>query len=131
MIYLPNDRGQGLVEYGLILALVAIVIIVALALLGPQIGNVFSRTTTPPERAHVLLLETVGQLYKELGAWRKHLAVLAFKGGMSQRAVADAVQVSRRTIQVWIEETDREMARMQTPQDQSCMPDGYDDVEAA
>lgn len=96
-----------------------------------QIGNVFSRTTTPPERAHVLLLETVGQLYKELGAWRKHLAVLAFKGGMSQRAVADAVQVSRRTIQVWIEETDREMARMQTPQDQSCMPDGYDDVEAA
>ena len=42
MIYLPNDRGQGLVEYGLILALVAIVIIVALALLGPQIGNVFS-----------------------------------------------------------------------------------------
>ena len=33
MIYLPNERGQGLVEYGLILALVAIVIIVALALL--------------------------------------------------------------------------------------------------
>ena len=96
-----------------------------------QIGNVFSRTTTPPERAHVLLLETVGHLYKELGAWRKHLAVLAFKGGMSQREVAIAVQVSRRTVQVWIEETDREVVRMQTPQDQSCMPDGYDDVEAA
>lgn len=96
-----------------------------------QIGNVFSRTTAPPARAQILLLETVGHLYKELGAWRKHLAVLAFKGGMSQRAVADAVQVSRRTVQKWIEETEGEVARMHTPQDQSCMPDGYDEVEAA
>ncbi len=36
------QRGQGLVEYALILVLVAIVIIVILAILGPAIGNVFS-----------------------------------------------------------------------------------------
>lgn len=35
-------RGQGLVEYALILVLVAVVVIVILAVLGPQIGNVFS-----------------------------------------------------------------------------------------
>ena len=42
MLYLPREEGQGLVEYALILALVAIVVIVILALLGPAIGNVFS-----------------------------------------------------------------------------------------
>lgn len=36
------EHGQGLVEYALILLLVAIVVIVALALLGPAIGNLFS-----------------------------------------------------------------------------------------
>jgi pilus assembly protein Flp/PilA len=36
-------KGQGLVEYALILVLVAIVIIVILSVLGPAIGNVFSR----------------------------------------------------------------------------------------
>ncbi len=34
--------GQGLVEYALILALVAVVIIVILALLGPAVGNMYS-----------------------------------------------------------------------------------------
>ncbi len=42
MLYLPNERGQGLVEYALILALVAIVVIVILVALGPAIGNAFS-----------------------------------------------------------------------------------------
>jgi pilus assembly protein Flp/PilA len=45
MIYLPRDEGQGLVEYALILVLVAIVVIAILAVLGPQIGNIFSRIT--------------------------------------------------------------------------------------
>ncbi len=36
------EDGQGLVEYALILIMVAIVVIVALALLGPAIGNIFS-----------------------------------------------------------------------------------------
>lgn len=34
--------GQGLVEYALVLVLVAIVCVVILAALGPAIGNVFS-----------------------------------------------------------------------------------------
>ena len=43
MLYMPREEGQGLVEYALILVLVAIVVIVILSLLGPVIGNVFSR----------------------------------------------------------------------------------------
>jgi pilus assembly protein Flp/PilA len=42
MLYLPSENGQGIVEYALILVLVAITVIVILALLGPAIGNVFS-----------------------------------------------------------------------------------------
>ncbi len=36
-------EGQGLVEYALILLLVAIVVIAILTLLGPQIGSMFSQ----------------------------------------------------------------------------------------
>jgi pilus assembly protein Flp/PilA len=42
MLFLPREKGQGLVEYALILVLVAIVVIAILMLLGPIIGNVFS-----------------------------------------------------------------------------------------
>ena len=42
MLFLPREKGQGLVEYALILVLVAIVVIAILVLLGPIIGNVFS-----------------------------------------------------------------------------------------
>lgn len=41
-----DRRGQGLVEYALILILVAVVVIIILAILGPAIGNVFSRVMT-------------------------------------------------------------------------------------
>lgn len=37
-----QEKGQGLVEYALILVLVAIVVIATLMVLGPIIGNVFS-----------------------------------------------------------------------------------------
>jgi len=37
-----DESGQGLVEYALILVLVAIVVLIALALLGPAVGNIFS-----------------------------------------------------------------------------------------
>lgn len=37
-----SQRGQGLVEYALILLLVAVAVIVALALLGPAISNMYS-----------------------------------------------------------------------------------------
>ncbi len=42
MLIAPKEKGQGLVEYALILVLVAIVVIAVLMLLGPLIGNVFS-----------------------------------------------------------------------------------------
>ncbi len=44
-MYLPREEGQGLVEYALILVLVALVVIAILAVIGPQIGNVFSKVT--------------------------------------------------------------------------------------
>ncbi len=37
-----GEEGQGLVEYGLVLLLVAVVVIAILVLLGPQIGSLFS-----------------------------------------------------------------------------------------
>ena len=43
MLFLSRENGQGLVEYALVLVLVAIVVIAILTLLGPQIGNVFSQ----------------------------------------------------------------------------------------
>ena len=43
MLELRNEKGQGLVEYALILVLVAMVVIAVLLLLGPVIGNAFSR----------------------------------------------------------------------------------------
>lgn len=42
---LVRERGQGLVEYALILVLVAVVVIAVLTLLGPQIANTFSMVT--------------------------------------------------------------------------------------
>ncbi|HEV2237147.1 MAG TPA: hypothetical protein VGR57_10845 [Ktedonobacterales bacterium] len=38
-----HQRGQGLVEYSLIILLVAIAVVAILALLGPAIGNIFSQ----------------------------------------------------------------------------------------
>ena len=42
MLFAPKEKGQGLVEYALIPVLVAIVVIVILAIMGPAIGNIFS-----------------------------------------------------------------------------------------
>ena len=41
MKFAPKEKGQGLVEYALILVLVAIAVIVALSLLGGQVRDVF------------------------------------------------------------------------------------------
>lgn len=42
MIYRPQqEKGQGLVEYALILILVAIVVIAGLTLLGPTLSGMF------------------------------------------------------------------------------------------
>jgi pilus assembly protein Flp/PilA len=37
----PCKKGQGMVEYALILVLVAFVIIVAITTLGPGVGNLY------------------------------------------------------------------------------------------
>ncbi len=42
MLYMPREEGQGLVEYALILVLVAIAVIVILATFGSSVGNMFS-----------------------------------------------------------------------------------------
>jgi pilus assembly protein Flp/PilA len=44
-IVFQQEKAQGLVEYALILVLVAIVVIGILLLLGPVVGNVFSNVT--------------------------------------------------------------------------------------
>jgi pilus assembly protein Flp/PilA len=38
-----SEKGQGLLEYALILVLVALIVIIVLQILGPEIGNVFSQ----------------------------------------------------------------------------------------
>jgi pilus assembly protein Flp/PilA len=43
MLFAPEEKGQGLVEYAFILALIALVVIAVLLILGPVIGNVFSK----------------------------------------------------------------------------------------
>lgn len=39
-----RERGQGMVEYGLIIAAVAIAVLVALFALGPKIASMFDST---------------------------------------------------------------------------------------
>ncbi|MGV8906501.1 MAG: Flp family type IVb pilin [Acetobacterium sp.] len=41
-----EEDGQGMVEYGLIIAGVALLAITALFLLGPQLGTMFTNITT-------------------------------------------------------------------------------------
>jgi len=41
-----SEKGQGLVEYALIIVLVSIVVIVALGLLGDQVNAVFEEIST-------------------------------------------------------------------------------------
>lgn len=42
MLFAPKERGQGLIEYAIILALVAVIVVAVMRLLGPRIGNTFS-----------------------------------------------------------------------------------------
>jgi len=40
--WLKNQSGQGLAEYGLIIILVGVAVIAVLAVLGPEVGNLYS-----------------------------------------------------------------------------------------
>ena len=52
MLFLHREEGQGLVEYALILVLIALVVIAVLTLLGPTVGNVFTRLSTSLSELH-------------------------------------------------------------------------------
>ncbi|MEO7839647.1 MAG: Flp family type IVb pilin [Anaerolineales bacterium] len=45
MLFISKEKGQGLVEYAIIIAFVALVVISVVRLLGPRIGNTFSNIT--------------------------------------------------------------------------------------
>jgi pilus assembly protein Flp/PilA len=42
MFFAIKEKGQGLVEYAIILALIAIVVIAVMRLMGPKLGNTYS-----------------------------------------------------------------------------------------
>lgn len=42
MNWLRDEEGQAMVEYGLIIALIAIVVIAALLILGPRVADLFN-----------------------------------------------------------------------------------------
>ena len=42
MLFAPKERGQGLVEYAIILVFIALVVIAVVRLFDPKIGNTFS-----------------------------------------------------------------------------------------
>jgi pilus assembly protein Flp/PilA len=44
--WILNQNAQGLMEYALIIVLVAIIVLVVLAILGPGVGNLFSNVVS-------------------------------------------------------------------------------------
>ena len=46
MLFSPKEKGQGLVEYALILVLIAIVVIVAMRALGTTVNSTFEEINT-------------------------------------------------------------------------------------
>ena len=51
MNWLKDEDGQGMVEYALIIGLIAIVVIAALALLGPKIKQKFEQINNELDKA--------------------------------------------------------------------------------
>lgn len=48
-----SELGQGLLEYSLVLVFIAVVVVAALALIAPELGNIFSTVAScvPPTAA--------------------------------------------------------------------------------
>ena len=42
MLFAPEEKGQGLIEYGMLLSLVAVIVVFVIRLFGPKIGNNYS-----------------------------------------------------------------------------------------
>ena len=46
MKFLKDESGQGMVEYGLIIGLIAVGVIAALGFLGPKVATLFNTVTS-------------------------------------------------------------------------------------
>ncbi|MEW5767514.1 MAG: Flp family type IVb pilin [bacterium] len=44
--FMRDEEGQGMVEYGLIIGLIAVIVVAVFIALGPQIRDLFSDTVT-------------------------------------------------------------------------------------
>jgi pilus assembly protein Flp/PilA len=42
MLFAPKEKGQGLIEYAIILSIVALVVIIVLWIFGPKLGNTYT-----------------------------------------------------------------------------------------
>ena len=42
MLCAPKEKGQGLIEYAIILSFVAVVVVAVMWMLGPKLGNTYS-----------------------------------------------------------------------------------------
>ena len=49
--WFKDEEGQGMVEYGLIIGLVAVAVIIALAALGPKISEMFNNVGEELDKA--------------------------------------------------------------------------------
>ena len=49
--WFKDEEGQGMVEYGLIIGLIAVVVIVALVALGPKIRDMFNEVNNEIDAA--------------------------------------------------------------------------------
>ena len=45
MLFFSSEKGQGLVEYAIILVFIAIVVIVVVGILGEQVNNTFNKVS--------------------------------------------------------------------------------------
>ena len=45
MLFVPTEKGQGLVEYAIILAFIAIVVIAVVGVVGKKVNNTFNSIT--------------------------------------------------------------------------------------
>lgn len=41
-LFAEREEGQGMVEYGLVLALVAVIAVAALVIMGPKVGSILN-----------------------------------------------------------------------------------------
>ena len=49
--WFKDEEGQGMVEYGLIIGLIAVVVIVALVALGPKVRDMFDQVNEELDKA--------------------------------------------------------------------------------